>query len=1471
MKNILGLDLGTNSIGWALIQSESEDTTKPTLVRLGSRIIPMNQDVLGKFESGAPTETQAAKRTQYRGMRRLNERRELRRERMFRVLHVLGFLPPHFDAALGWNRAEGRTYGKFIDVAAEPKIAWCKDEQGRMKFLFDEAFEEMVADFAIHQPALVHEGLRIPHDWTLYYLRQKALTQRVSPYELAWILMSFNQKRGYYQLRGKDELGGQEEEDKTKREEYYCLLVESVEPDPDDKPRGDRRWYNIHLEGGRIYRRQSDTPLDDWIGKKREFIITSEFEADGVTPKLDKEGRPKCSYRSPGEDDWGLIKKRTEVSLSASGLTVGAYIYQKLLSTPDEKIIGQTVKTIDRHFYSDELRAILECQKQFHPQLTDQVLLDACAHELYSRNEAHRSGLLRHDLSYLLINDVLFYQRPLKSKKSLIADCPYEHYHYADHTTGELFSRPIKVAAKSNPWFQELRIRLWMKNLRFYQTGNLDDIEVTTQYLPDASTYEHLYEWLATHAEVKQDTLLKDFLGLKKPKGKDSSYPIRWNYVEDKAYPMGETRAHLIKCLTQAEADASTLADPSRQYALWHLLYSIDDVAELRQALLRHATEYGAADADRFADVLSRSKPFDKDYAAYSEKAIKKLLPCIRQGMALHEACNEVYGTYSEGRRADRWTSPSQLRSFIAAFQQSSLRNPIVEQCLLETLRTVADIWEEAGHIDEIHLEMGREMKNPRDKRAAIGEQNRRNEATNLRIKAMLQDLFDSGAAAEVRPNSPMQQDILRIYEEGALMELQPSDPDYKEILAISKMAQPTSSQLMRYRLWLEQRYRSPYTGRIIPLSRLFTTDYQIEHIIPRARYYDDSLSNKVICESEVNLLKSNMLAHEFISTNGGRKVSTTSGTVTVFTLEEYERFIAEHYAQLRNKQRRLLFDDIPEEFIQRQLNDSRYIAREIKSLLSNIVREEGEAEDTSKHLIVCTGGVTDRLKKDWGLNDVWNHLVAPRYERLNQLTGTQLFGHWEMKASEGGQGKRVFQTAMPLSLQQGYSKKRIDHRHHAMDALVIACASRSIVNLLSNINAHDRIAREDLRHKLMAKGGLIHKPWPTFTQDAEDALRQVIVSFRNKVRVLTRATNAYDILDADGNRKRVTQSGDVQWSVRKPLHKETFYGHVNLRRIKQVSLDTALADVNNIADTKLRLHIVELFSQGLDKRQIKKALKAEGISSKIDVYYMTDTDTPMVAVRKTLDTSFDAKHIAAISDTGIQKILLAYLEVKGGDPKVAFTPEGIEDLNQNIALYNDNRPHKPILKVRVTEPMGEKFAVGYSGHKSSKFVIAQSGTNLFFAIYADEEGNRSYSTIPLQDVVSRLKQNEAPAPLHNEEGSRLLFTLSPNELVYVPSEDEQLSGSLPAIAELDPERIYKFVDGSGTTANFVPHRIANLLYSQSKEQAANYCKNDIIQNELGLGSPQSKNQRSIGGQMIKTVCWKLEINRLGQITKIIR
>ena len=150
-----------------------------------------------------------------------------------------------------------------------------------------------------------------------------------------------------------------------------------------------------------------------------------------------------------------------------------------------------------------------------------------------------------------------------------------------------------------------------------------------------------------------------------------------------------------------------------------------------------------------------------------------------------------------------------------------------------------------------------------------------------------------------------------------------------------------------------------------------------------------------------------------------------------------------------------------------------------------------------SKNVIVCTGSITDRLKKDWGINDVWNRIILPRFLRLNELTESNRF------TSVTASGNVI--PAMPLELQKGFNKKRIDHRHHAMDAIVIACANRNIVNYLNNESAskNAQTSRYDLQHLLCDKQKtddkgnyrwFIKKPWDTFTQDVYTALQEIIV-----------------------------------------------------------------------------------------------------------------------------------------------------------------------------------------------------------------------------------------------------------------------------------------------------------------------------------------------------------------------------------------
>lgn len=1497
MKKILGLDLGTNSIGWAVIVADVNDAGDIILTRIdaaGSRIIPMDAAVLGDFDRGNSI-SQTAERTRMRGIRHLRERELLRRERLHRALNLCKFLPFHYADKLD-------RYGHFLKNE-EPKLAWRKDTTGKNEFLFQESFDEMLADFCVNQPQLVADGRKVPYDWTIYYLRKKALTEKITKEELAWILLNFNQKRGYYQLRGEEE-----ETDKNKLVEYHALKVVSVEDSGDKK--GKDIWYNVHLENGWIYRRASSVPLD-WVGKTKEFIVTTELENDG-TPKKDKDGKVKRSFRAPKEDDWTLVKEKTQTDIIQTGKSVGEYIYDTILKNPSQKVRGKLVRTIERKFYKDELVRILEKQKEFHPEFQDRNLYAACIEELYPSNIAHRNNIANRDLAYLFVEDILFYQRPLKSKKSLIENCPYESYVGKDSSSEEGKKKySIKCIAKSHPLFQEFRLWQFISNLRIYKKGAANDIDVTAELIKDEKSFVALFDWLNDKQTVDQKALLKyPPFALKKEIAQ-----YRWNYVEDKTYPCNETRAMLLSSLDKAGISYDFLTKEIEE-ALWHILYSVNDKEELSKALNKFASRHSLGEA--FVEIFRKCPPFEKEYGAYSAKAIKKLLPLMRcgkywnekaidiktkeridklltgewdekirnrvrektihlnevadfRGLPLWLACYVVYDRHSETGEVLKWNSPEDLEKYLKAFKQHSLRNPIVEQVITETLRTVRDIWKQVGHIDEIHIELGREMKNPADKRKRMTERALENENANLRIKTLLTEFMNPEFEIEnVRPYSPSQQDILRIYEDGVLSSVSELPEDIATILKkfnesdIKK--RPTRSEVFRYKLWLEQKYRSPYTGEMIPLGKLFTPAYEIEHVIPQSRYFDDSFNNKVICESEVNKLKDNSLGLEFIKKHHGEKVELSFGrVVNIFTEEEYEDFVKKHYSGNREKMRKLLMDSIPEDFISRQLNDSRYISKVVKGLLSSIVREEGEEEAISKNVIVCTGGVTDRLKKDWGVNDVWNKIIISRFQRLNELTGTTKF------TTLTANGHEV--PCMPLELQKGFNKKRIDHRHHAMDAIVIACANRNIVNYLNNesASAKAKISRHDLQTLLCDKvktdtnGNYkwqVKKPWDTFTQDVFAALNGIVVSFKQNLRVINKATNYYTKYDKETGKKVACKQGGVgepiNWAIRKPMHKDTVFGEVNLHKKKTVSLAEALKQPQRIVEQDFKKKVKELLNNGWDAKKIKKYFEehkdvwSDINLSKIEVYYYTkETKERFFATRVTLDTSFDKKKIEnQVTDTGIQKILLKHLERYDGNPELAFSEDGIDEMNRTMLVLTGGKFHHPIHKIRKYEK-ADKFAIGQEGNKSSKFVEAAKGTNLYFAIYEKEEQDevtgkiikkRTYNTIPLYVAIERAKQGLALAP-SDENGTKPKYILSPNDLVYVPREGENVTSK-----ELDKGRIYKLVSCTGNEAHFVPAQIAS----------------PIIQT-LELGS-NNKAQRSWTNEMIKEVCIPIQIDRLGNI-----
>ena len=419
---------------------------------------------------------------------------------------------------------------------------------------------------------------------------------------------------------------------------------------------------------------------------------------------------------------------------------------------------------------------------------------------------------------------------------------------------------------------------------------------------------------------------------------------------------------------------------------------------------------------------------------------------------------------------------------------------------------------------------------------------------------------------------------------------------------------------------------------------------------------------------------------------------------------------------------------------------------------------------------------------------------------------------------------------------------------------------------------------RYDLKHTLCFKKfnndsrkdykWIFHKPWETFTQDAKETLHGIVVSFKQNLRVINKTTNYYQALKKDKEGKvvkeLVKQTKGENWAIRKPMHKDTVSGLVQLKFKKTASLSIALDTWEMIVDKELKKQIKELVAKNYDKKKLITFFKDQDYKwhdqevSKLEVYYW---DKENVASRVKIDESFNSDKIKSITDSGIQNIMLNHLRKYSKEvgnklieqPELAFSPDGIDEMNKNIKELNNDKDHQPVYKVRTYEPKGNKFNVGHTGNKKDKYVEAAKGTNLFFAIYQDENGKRNYDTIPLNIVIERQKQGLSSVAEKNEAGDSLLFYLSPNDLVYVSEKGEIIDESEIEFKKITRKRvdmIYKMVSSSGPQCFFTRQDIATSVVNKFEFSALN------------------KMEKSIDGLMIKEVCLKLKIDRLGNIKR---
>lgn len=1731
MKRILGLDLGTNSIGWAVVEID-HDKRIVRIIALGSRIIPMGAAEISTYESGGKLKSSAADKTTNKSIRKNISRALLRRDRLHCVLNLLNMLPEHYKLDIEFVDEKGKRSGKIIK-GKEPKIAYYSDDSGKKKFLFEQAYTEMEAEFkAIHPELFQKKGNktpRLPYDWTLYYLRKKALHSQLTSEELAWVIMSFLQKRGYEKVMGIDEKDDKKEEKEGELYEEFNTKVASVGLLPQKSTDGNS-IYHIQLVdeyGNHVFAYDEDaiyqvtktneykkvekiTKLDNegnangvkiiiseiknleivsvtdkhefkrgkrtfevqldsgWKydlisnyfpkikGTRRDLVITSEFDKTGKLVK------PR-SITMPNEDSKQLAKLKTETSLQAFNadhktIGVASYIYDALLRNPAQKIKAGLIETIERDYYRQELSAILDCQKLYHPELCDKQNYINALTLLYPNNETHRNALAEQGFSYLFGEDIIFYQRDLKPKKSLVADCKYEFVKYQKN--GEEIKKPLKCIAKSNPLYQEFRLWKFIKQLHIIrkeaengQGEKLVNIDVTDEKLT-LQERERLFEHLYNRKEVSCSTLLR-LLGL-------DAEQYTWNFEENHIEPCNETRYDFIRRLKRIkdfdwkaflcakskvhapkhDSDVREVIDgPTNEYLLWHFFYSVKKKEEritglpnLVEKLLQNAA-IDVSFRDKVVEMLCTISTYKNEYGSYSEKAIKKLLPFMRlgkywsqqdveaiktvdkiktevlekesisgeisdlQGLWESSACYIVYGRYSEANNASPWSQPYHIERYLQKeFKHNSINNPIVEKVVRETLMVVRDIWTAFGepdgtffnekigdkiftyknyfkYFDQINVEIGTSLKKNKKQREKENAQNAENRNANLRAYEIIKELKTEYRLSKLEEQSPYQQEKVRILEAGAIGAISHDDKnkvyDYKVATTEQKLSKKeiiniinkdaseiNPTEILRYRLWLEQRYMCPYTGEYIKLSELFDrTKCQIDHVFPQERITLNSMSNKVICKAIANQAKGAKTGYEFILASQG-KAHYNGEEILLLSPKDYVKNIEDNIKDPK-KREILLSKTIPAKFGNNQLSNSQYIAKLAMGLLSNIVREKGEKEYKSKHVLVISGAVTARLKKDWQLDEAWNELILPRFLKVNSLMEKKDALFVEKRKIDG------HNILLPVIPGNSIDKKRIDHRHHALDALIVALATSQHVNYINNVSALDvnkdrKDERKDLKatymtKKVSAEGtertfflppmqykrekdivGYKYEYKDVFEHDtfkkvALVALQNTLVTFKQNNRLMRQRTNYIQHPDNSDKLQQTEMNQKKNYSIRQSLHKETYYG---LRKVCPKVIEKAIKKPDFIVEGKIRYLIQQLKEQGKNKDEILNLLKPlypvvysreECVTTqwshqltKLSEIKEKDEDkkaqkTGKAAIIREIECVADItiqnilkKHLAKYDSIKIpiaeaatcyddiineeQKSIVDEYRIKGDtkdthievfvksrntegmaishNPQIAFSADGIKEMNSHIAELNNNKRHKPIYQVKMTQAKGKMFLVSEPDKekpmtvKNKQYVTTDADSNRFCGIYKDKNGNTETYMPSLREAVTAIRSGESLMPQYHPQKIDYVFKfcLSPLDMVYMPTKEEIESGHIDNKG-IDINRIYVVNNFTKGTIYFRPYYFAAAIVEKEV---------DLRLDEKGkLKGSFSDKTANCDGLLIRDYCVPVRTDRLGNIIKI--
>lgn len=783
---------------------------------------------------------------------------------------------------------------------------------------------------------------------------------------------------------------------------------------------------------------------------------------------IQRRGFLSNSRKSGGDDDEkGTIFKGnpkegkigiTETQKNIEDKTLGAYlfeIYPKENQPFQDGLERIRNRYTTRKMYVDEFELIWNKQAQFHTELTNELKTLFGGRKLDGYKE----------------DGILFHQRPLRSQKHLVGNCSFE-------------PTKTKCPISAIP-FEQFRVWQWVNTVE-YNGKKISQEEK-----------EKIVEFLFANEKP-------EFKKIRKVIGKESS-EFKFNYKDDDKI----VGTHTISNLSNKKYFGAKWFEftEKEQEDIWHVLYFFDSKSNLKDYAIKNWNF-----TEEQAESISKFNVKD-GYASLSRKAISNILPFLKLGFTydvavvlggiknvfgsdweklsdekrnfFYDNVYEIVRSKNKGGfieiikdilRNDYNISDNQLRKLYhhsatidatelleklpvgkdADKDIQAIRNPIVITALFELRKLVNELIDEHGKIDEIKVEMARDLKISKSQRNKIRKEQKRLERENDRIKA-------------------------RLLEERQRI---------------------THDNILLYKLWEECKHTCPYTGKPISVTQLFSGEVQIEHIHPWSRSLNDSFSNKTLCYADENRKKGNKTPFEFYGSDEANWSAIKERALKLFS-------DTKEYPNAYQKFKRFVQQKFDDDFSTRQLNDTRYISKEAKNYLSKICNK----------VTVSPGQATSNLRHKWGLNQILN---------------------------------------------DDNEKTREDHRHHAIDALVMACTKVSYVQELSKWNRYNR--GYDVKDFPM--------PWLSFWKDAEKAVNQILVSHKKVSNDITVRTNT-----TEKNGKKYKNLGIA---ARGQLHKETVYGKRTFNgeeafhvRKPIESLETA-KQIAKVVDESIRLLILK-------------------------------------------------------------------------------------------------------------------------------------------------------------------------------------------------------------------------------------------------------------------------------------------------------